>query len=111
MKNKKDSHGKLGGNLEDAHMRDSIKPKDQYDGKTRSGGLFPVGTDGRKRTLNELRQNKTYGYRAPEEEKAPDAPAGNIDEGAAEVLERMVRKIDLMDAKLEYLLQRLEDMK
>jgi len=50
--------------------------KDQYDGKTKSGGLFPVGTDGRdgtkKRTLDELRQVKTYGYTPPSPSKEKD---------------------------------------
>jgi len=47
--------------------------KGQYDGKTKSGGLFPVGTDGRKkRTLNELRQVKTYGYTPPSPSKEKD---------------------------------------
>ena len=35
---------------------------DQYGGKTKSGGLFPVGPEQggkRKRTLNELRQTKS----------------------------------------------------
>ena len=35
------SHDKLGGNLEDPHMRD------QYDGKTRTGALAPTGVQGR----------------------------------------------------------------
>ena len=35
------SHDKLGGNLEDAHMRD------QYDGKCRSGALSPTGVQER----------------------------------------------------------------
>jgi len=42
--------------------------KDQYGGKTKSGGLYPVGPEHggkkkKKRTLNELRQVKTYGYK------------------------------------------------
>ena len=36
------SHDKLGGNLEDPHMRD------QYDGKTLSGALSPTGAQGRR---------------------------------------------------------------
>ena len=38
------------------------RPLDQYGGKTKSGGLFPVGPEQggkRKRTLNELRQTKS----------------------------------------------------
>lgn len=38
------------------------RPLDQYGGKTRSGGLFPVGPEQggkKKRTLNELRQIKS----------------------------------------------------
>ena len=35
------SHDELGGNLADAHMRERYT--DQYDGKTRSGGLSPTG--------------------------------------------------------------------
>ena len=39
------SHDKLGGNLADAHMRERYT--DQYDGKTRSGGLSPTGVQQR----------------------------------------------------------------
>lgn len=38
------------------------KPLDQYGGKTKSGGLYPVGPEQggkKKRTLNELRQIKS----------------------------------------------------
>jgi len=66
----------------------------------------------KKRTLNELRQNKTYGYRAPEEKNVPDAP-GEISEwwnsGAREQLQGMLKKIEVIDAKLEFLLKRLEE--
>jgi len=84
---KKRTHGILGGNLEDVHMRGS-------------------------RTLNQLRQVKTYGYRAPDDGKefAPDAP-GDEGEGVGALLQSMIRKIDMMDAKLEFLLQQLEDTK
>ena len=39
------SHDELGGNLADAHMRERYT--DQYDGKTRSGGLSPTGVQQR----------------------------------------------------------------
>ena len=37
------SHDKLGGNLSDVHMRNSIGSQDQYDGKCKSGALSPTG--------------------------------------------------------------------
>ena len=37
------SHDKLGGNLENVHMQNSIKYQDQYDGKCKSGALAPTG--------------------------------------------------------------------
>ena len=37
------THDKLGGNLEDAHMQDSYATQDQYNGKCRSGALSPAG--------------------------------------------------------------------
>jgi len=38
------SHDKLGGNLQDAHMLDNAKQmNDQYNGRTRSGALSPSG--------------------------------------------------------------------
>ena len=41
LDNARQSHDRLGGNLEDAHM------KDQYDGKTLSGALSPTGAQER----------------------------------------------------------------
>ena len=62
----------------------------------------------RKRTLNELRQNKTFGYRAPNYVKdfAPDAP-GEMGDLAAR-LKRIDEKLDSIDGKLEFLLNYLE---
>jgi|TARA_R110002096_G_scaffold312265_1_gene506625 hypothetical protein len=62
----------------------------------------------RKRTLNELRQNKTFGYRAPNYVKdfAPDAP-GEMGDLAAR-LKRIDEKLDSIDGKLEFLLKYLE---
>jgi len=74
----------------------------------------------KKRTLNELRQTKTYGYRAPEEVKknAPDAPGEKeeitVDGGEIEVtvtateLQIMHAKLDRLDSKIEFLLKHLE---
>jgi len=62
----------------------------------------------KKRTLNELRQNKTYGYRAPDNVKkfAPDAP-GEMGKLEAR-LKTISDKIDVIDAKLDFLLKYLE---
>ena len=41
------THDILGGNLEDAHMQNSYKTQDQYDGKCTSGALSPTGVQER----------------------------------------------------------------
>lgn len=61
------------------------------------------------RTLNQLRQVKTYGYRAPDdgEEFAPDAP-GEEGEEVRVLLNKMDIKLDVIEAKLDFILKHLE---
>ncbi len=57
----------------------------------------------KQRTLNQLRQVKTYGYRAPnghgKKEEARDV---------IETMDAVLKKMDAIDAKLEFLLRYLE---
>ena len=46
------THDMLGGNLDDAHMREEYK-KDQYNGQCRSGGLSPTGVQERSYKCDE----------------------------------------------------------
>ena len=52
------------------------------------------------RTLNQLRQLKTYGYRAPN-------GRGN-QESARDKMDIIIEKMNIIDAKLEFLLNYLE---
>ena len=57
----------------------------------------------KQRTLNQLRQVKTYGYRAPNEHEKKDEPRDVI-----ETMDAVLKKMDAIDAKLEFLLRYLE---
>ena len=57
----------------------------------------------KKRTLNELRQLKTYGYRAPNGRVKKDEARDVV-----ETMEEVLKKMDAIDAKLEFLLKYLE---
>jgi hypothetical protein len=62
------------------------------------------------RTLNQLRQVKTYGYRAPDdgEEFAPDAP-GEEGEEVRAMLIVIDARLSAMEDKLDFILKYLED--
>ena len=55
------------------------------------------------RTLNQLRQVKTYGYRAPNGQGKEDETRDVI-----ETMDAVLKKMDAIDAKLEFLLRYLE---
>jgi len=57
----------------------------------------------KKRTINQLRQVKNYGYRAPNGNGKKDEARDVI-----ETMDRVLDKMDRMDKKLEFLLRYLE---
>ena len=57
----------------------------------------------KQRTLNQLRQVKTYGYRAPNGHEKKDETRDVI-----ETMDAVLKKMDAIDAKLEFLLRYLE---
>jgi len=62
----------------------------------------------KKRTLNELRQVKTFGYKNP---SAKDQEVASNDDGWSDIVEKIITKIDNMSDKIDKIITAIDNMK